>query len=131
MVFKSFNVSVVKDNGLLRVLLNLDLVYKKYPSCPRCAKATFLHHDYQLYSNFRCGDKKCYHGFNVPKLVEIPNTSSSHIDLEKFTIKRMRHPFHIVFTALTLYFFDNSTLRKISQHLELVCEVKLFSCYDQ
>jgi len=62
---------------------------------------------------------------NVPKLVEIPNTSSSHIDLEKFTIKRMRHPFHIVFTALTLYFFDNSTLRKISQHLELVCEVKL------
>jgi len=26
MVFKSFNVSVVKDNGLLRVLLNLDLV---------------------------------------------------------------------------------------------------------
>jgi len=37
----------------------------------------------------------------------------------------MRHPFHIVFTALTLYFFDNSTLRKISQHLELVCEVKV------
>jgi len=29
------------------------------------------------------------------------------------------------FTALTLYFFDNSTLRKISQHLELVCEVKV------
>ena len=99
--------------------------YNKYPPCPRCGKATFLHHDYQLYSYFTCSDKRCNHHFSVPKLVEIPNTSSSHIDLEKFTIKRMRHPFHIVFTALTLYFFDNSTLRKISQHLELVCEVKV------
>ena len=99
--------------------------YNKYPPCPRCGKASFLHNDYQLYSYFTCSDKRCNHHFSVPKLVEIPNTSSSSIDLEKFTIKRMRHPFHIVFTALTLYFFDNSTLRKISQHLELVCEVKL------
>lgn len=99
--------------------------YKKYPPCPRCSKATFLHHDYKLYSNFRCGDKKCYHGFNIPKLTQIPNTSSASIDLENFTLKRMRHPFHIIFTALTLYFFDNSTLRKIKKHLELVCEVEV------
>ena len=99
--------------------------YRKYPPCPKCGKATFLHHDYPLYSNFRCGDKKCYHGFNVPKLVEIPPTSSSKINLEEFTMKRMRHPFYLVFTALTLYFFDNSTLRKISQHLWLVHNIKI------
>jgi len=26
---------------------------------PVCGKATFLHHDYTYYSNFRCCDKKC------------------------------------------------------------------------
>ena len=99
--------------------------YRKYPPCPRCGKATFLHHDYKLYSNFRCGDKQCYHGFNVPKLVEIPPASSDQINLEEFTMKRMRHPFHLVFTALTLYFFDHSTLRKISQHLWFVHNIKI------
>jgi len=29
-------------------------------------KQTFLHHDYQLYSNFRCNDRKnCNHSFSV------------------------------------------------------------------
>jgi len=124
-VFKSFNVNVVKDNGLLRVLLNQDLItirihlvldVVKQPSY--ITTISFIHTSLVLTRDVII-ISLCL------KLVEIPNTSSSSIDLEKFTIKRMRHPFHIVFTALTLYFFDNSTLRKISQHLELVCEVKV------
>jgi len=47
-VFKSFNVNVVKDNGLLRVLLNQDLITISIHLVLRCGKATFLHHDYQL-----------------------------------------------------------------------------------
>lgn len=40
---------------------------RNYPRCPLCGKASFLHHDYEHYSNFRCGDKKCYHSFFVHK----------------------------------------------------------------
>jgi len=124
-VFKSFNVNVVKDNGLLRVLLNQDLItisihlvldVVKQPSY--IMTISFIHTSLVVTRDVII-ISLCL------SWVEIPNTSSSSIDLEKFTIKRMRHPFHIVFTALTLYFFDNSTLRKISQHLELVCEVKV------
>ncbi|NMA85493.1 MAG: IS6 family transposase, partial [Epulopiscium sp.] len=39
----------------------------KYPRCPVCGKATFLHHDYEYYSNYRCCDKKCNHSMFVPK----------------------------------------------------------------
>ena len=37
---------------------------RKYPPCPVCGKASFLHHDHEHYSNYRCGDKKCNHSFS-------------------------------------------------------------------
>ena len=43
---------------------------EKYPPCPMCGKASFLHHDYRDYSNFRCSDKKCNHSFFQPKATE-------------------------------------------------------------
>lgn len=89
---------------------------KKYPRCPVCGKASFLHHDYKYYSNFRCGDKKCFHSFRVPKFFEIEKPSSEAIP-GKFDFKRMRHPMHLVLAALNLYFFENSTTRKVSQYL--------------
>ena len=55
MVIKSiFAVNVITN------LLLIDQVSKKvprYPRCPVCGKATFLHHDYEYYSNYRCCDK--------------------------------------------------------------------------
>ena len=30
---------------------------RKHPPCPVCGKASFLHHDYEHYSNYRCTDK--------------------------------------------------------------------------
>ena len=45
-----------------------NIIFKKYcrrkhPPCPVCGKASFLHHDYEHYSNYRCTDKKCNHSF--------------------------------------------------------------------
>ncbi|NLJ93887.1 MAG: IS6 family transposase [Clostridiaceae bacterium] len=98
----------------------------KYPSCPKCGKTSFLHHDYKLYSNFRCNDRKnCNHSFFVVKLVEVPPTSSKDLKLESFTMKRMRHPFHIVLTALVQYFIGNSTFRKVAETLYLTNQVKV------
>ncbi|MEM5242801.1 IS1 family transposase, partial [Thermoanaerobacter sp. CM-CNRG TB177] len=51
----------------------------KYPRCPVCGKASFLHHDYEYYSNYRCCDKKCNHSFFVPKPTAIPSTSMSKL----------------------------------------------------
>jgi len=102
------------------------LPQKNYPACPKCGKATFLHHDYQLYSNFRCNDRKnCNHSFSVVKLVEVPATSSKDLKLESFTMKRMRHPFHIVLAALVQYFIANSTFRKVAETLYLTHQVKV------
>jgi|BioPla2DNA2_1021312.scaffolds.fasta_scaffold22837_3 hypothetical protein len=35
----------------------------KHPTCPVCGNTSFLHHDYEHYSNYRCCDKKCNHSF--------------------------------------------------------------------
>lgn len=32
---------------------------RKDPSFPVCEKASFPHHNYECYSNYRCGNKKC------------------------------------------------------------------------
>lgn len=96
----------------------------KYPRCPLCGKASFLHHDYKYYSNFRCGDKGCYHSFRVPKFIEIKNPSSALIS-GKTDFKRMRYPLHIVLTALNLYYFQNSTSRKISEFFWMQNEIKV------
>ena len=50
---------------------------RKYPPCPVCGKASFLHHDYEHYSNYRCCDKKCNHSFFVYKPTAITSPSMS------------------------------------------------------
>ena len=95
---------------------------RKYPSCPKCGKASFLHHDYTYYSNYRCGDKSCYHSFFSPKLVNIKPPSSA-LRQHAFSMKRMRHPLHIVIAALNYYFMANVTMRKASQLLSSVHQV--------
>lgn len=93
---------------------------KNYPPCPMCNGGSFLHHDYEHYSNFRCNNrKKCNHSFFVVKKAQIQPSSSQNIELEEFSLKGMRYPFHVVLTALILYFIGNSTLRKVSETLKL------------
>lgn len=92
------------------------LINRKYPDCPRCGKASFLHHDHTYYSNYRCCDKKCNHSFHVPKQIRV-QPPSSVLQPQAFSMKRMRHPLHIVLAALNYYFMANVTMRKASQLL--------------
>lgn len=97
---------------------------RKYPNCPVCDKATFLHHDYTYYSNFRCCDKKCNHSFRVPKLIEV-KPPTSELEPQTFSFKGMRHSLYIVLQALNYYFCCNSTTRKVSQVLYMTHQVKV------
>ena len=61
----------------------------KYPSCPKCEKDTYLHHDYEHYFNFRCRDRKnCNHSFFVCKPTTIAPASMSKL-FGKNDFKRM------------------------------------------
>ena len=52
---------------------------RKHPPCPVCGKASFLHHDYVHYSNYRCTDKKCNHSFFVWKSAAVTALSMSNL----------------------------------------------------
>lgn len=53
-------------------------------------KASFLHHDYEHYSNYRCTDKKCNHSFFVWKSAAITAPSMSNL-FGKHDFKRIRY----------------------------------------
>ena len=91
---------------------------RKYPSCPICGKAAFLHHDYDDYSNYRCCDKKCNHSFFQAKpTVKIPPSMSNIFGKNDF--KRMRHSIHLVITALVMFYIGGTSFRKIALSLRL------------
>ncbi len=98
--------------------------HKDYPRCPKCGKATFIHHDYKFYTNYRCGDKSCYHSFSVIKLENIKPTSSESL-LGKLSFTRMRFKLHTILTALNLYFVCNSSTRQISSFLLQTQNIKV------
>ncbi len=97
---------------------------KNYPRCPVCGKASFLHHDYEHYSNFRCGDKKCNHSFFVHKPSAILPPSMSKL-VGKTDFKRMRYPVFLIITALTMFYIGNSSFRKIALMFRLLHNVKI------
>ena len=63
---------------------------RKHPPCPVCGKASFLHHDYEHYSNYRCADKKCNHSFFVWKSAAVTAPSMSNL-FGKHDFKYMRY----------------------------------------
>jgi len=97
---------------------------RNYPRCPLCAKATFLHHDYDHYSNYRCGDKKCNHSMFVPKANNIPAASMSKL-FGKTDFKRMRYPVHIIISALSMFYLGKSSFRNIALILRITNNVKV------
>ena len=97
---------------------------RKYPSCPICGKAAFLHHDYDDYSNYRCCDKKCNHSFFQAKpTVKIPPSMSNIFGKNDF--KRMRHSIHLVITALVMFYIGGTSFRKIALSLRLLYNIKV------
>lgn len=85
----------------------------KYPRCPKCNKASFLHHDYEFYSNYRCCYKKCNHSFFFAKQNTIPKTSASNL-LGKNNFKRMRYPIHTILNALIMFYIGKNSFRNIA-----------------
>ncbi len=97
---------------------------RKYPSCPMCAKASFLHHDYPHYSNYRCGDKKCYHSFFSWKSAAITPPSMSTL-FGKHNFKRMRYPVHLIISALSMFYLGKNSFRNISLILRTAFNIKV------
>ncbi len=95
-----------------------------YPSCPVCGKASFLHHDYENYSNYRCGDKKCNHSFFAWKNNAITTPSMSKL-FGKHNFKRMRYPVPLIVTALTMFFLGKNSFRNISLILRIAHNIKV------
>lgn len=89
-----------------------NIIFKKYcrrkhPPCPVCGKASFLHNDYEHYSNYRCTDKYCNHSFFVWKSAAVTAPSMSTL-FGKHNFKRMRYPVQIIITALSMFYFGIS-----------------------
>ena len=99
-------------------------ILHKYPSCPKCGKASFLHHDYQHYSNFRCGDKKCYHSFFVLKPTAISPASGSTL-FGKTDFSHMRYPVHIIIAAIVMFFVGNNSFRKIALMMQILHNISV------
>ena len=96
----------------------------KYPACPRCGKATFLHHDFDYYSNFRCGDKNCNHSLFIPKATAISSPSMSKL-FGKSDFKRMRFPVHTIVTALSMFYLGKNSFRNIALILKTVNNINV------
>ena len=96
----------------------------EYPVCPACGKASFLHHDYQFYSNYCCGDKKCSHSFFVPKPAAIPPASISSL-VGKSDFKGLRYPVQTVISALTMFYLGKSSFRNIALILRITSNIKV------
>ena len=86
---------------------------RKYPPCPVCGKASFLHHDHEHYSNYRCGDKKCNHSFFEWKSTAVTAPSMSSL-FGKHNFKRMRYPVQTIITALSMFYLGKNSFRNIS-----------------
>lgn len=70
-----------------------------YPKCPICGAGTYLHHDYEHYSRFKCNSKKCNHIHIVLKKSVFYEPLTQEINF-KFNFKRLRTNINIVIDAL-------------------------------
>ena len=95
-----------------------------YPPCPVCGKASFLHHDYEHYSNYRCGDKRCNHSFFAVKPTTVLPPSMSAL-FGKTDFKRMRHPVSLIITALSMFYLGKNSFRNISLILRTAFNIKV------
>lgn len=97
---------------------------RRYPSCPVCGKATFLHHDMEHYINYRCCDKRCNHSFFVPKPAAIAPPSVSKL-FGKTDFKRMRYPVHVILMALSMFYLGKNSFRNIALILQTTMNVQV------
>ena len=97
---------------------------RSYPPCPHCGKASFIHHDYEHYTNYRCCDKRCNHSFFVVKGHAVAESSMSQL-FGKTNFKRMRYPVFLIITALSMFYLGKSSFRNISLILQTAFNIKV------
>ena len=97
---------------------------RSYPLCPMCGRSSFLHHDHQHYSNYRCCDKRCNHSFFVFKRNAIAPPSMSAL-FGKTDFKRMRYPVFLIVTALSMFYLGKNSFRNISLILRIAFNIKV------
>ena len=97
---------------------------RPYPSCPVCGKASFIHHDYIHYTNYRCGDKRCKHSFFAFKSNAIAPPSMSAL-FGKTDFKRMRYPVFLIVTAISMFYLGKNSFRNISLILRISFNIKV------
>jgi transposase-like protein/rubredoxin len=97
---------------------------RAYPSCPMCGKASFVHHDYDYYTNYRCCDKRCNHSFFVVKNSSVSDASMSSL-FGKSDFKRMRYPVFLIITALSMFYLGKSSFRNISLIMRTAFNIKV------
>jgi hypothetical protein len=95
-----------------------------YSRYPKCGKGTYLHNIYKHYNLYKCNNRKFNHIIVKYHTVNIDDTSSQLIT-GFLSMKAMRFPLHVLFTALTLYFLNNSSPITISQFLMVNSGVKV------
>lgn len=95
-----------------------------YPRCPMCGKGTYLHHSYKHYNRYKYNNKSCNHIVVKHHTLNIDEASSEAVT-GSLLMKGMRFPLHVILTALTLYFLNNSSTRAISQFLMINCGIKV------
>lgn len=105
-----------------------DTIIKKkqsqYPKCPICSRATFLHHCYKHYNRYNCRNKKCNHVIVHHHNLNIDNPSNESVT-GSLSMKGMRFYLQVIITALTLYFFNNTSTRAISHFLYTTANIKV------
>ena len=99
-------------------------IISKYPRCPKCNKATYLHYEYKHCNRYKCSNRKCDHIVIKHHTCNIDLASEDKITVS-LSMKGIRFPLHIILTALTLYFLNNSSTRSISQFLMLTHNIKV------
>lgn len=97
---------------------------KNYPACPKCGKSTFLHHNYEYYSNYRCCDKNCNHSMFAAKPTAISVPSMSKL-FGKSDFKRMRYPVHMIITAIVMFNIGKNSFRNIAQIIRITMNIKV------
>lgn len=86
-----------------------------YPKCPVCGAETYLHHDYQYYSRFKCNSKKCNHIHVRLKNSTFVNEMADELKSTKaISLKRLITDINLVIDALYLYFEASSSTRSIA-----------------
>ena len=97
---------------------------RNYPKCRKYVKENYFHHAYKHYNRYKCNNRKCNHIIIKHHNINI-DTDSNELVSGSLSMKGTIFPLHVILTALTLCFLNNSSTKAISQFLMINLGIKL------